>query len=125
MLLFESALREKACLARSLPHILRRRAAEALVPHDARPLAPTLPVAVNIACRQIVADAPLPQLIANLQRTVPSGDPLQDEIFSESLLGQEILGLERVQRLADERLRESPRDELATELDACVLATRE
>jgi hypothetical protein len=51
--------------------------------------------------------------MTNLQRTVPSCGPLQNENFRESLVGQEILGLERVQRFADEPLGESPRDELA------------
>ena len=56
------------------------------------------------------------------QRSVPARGPLKDEILGEPPVRQEILGLERVQRLVDERLAEFPSDELAAELGARVLA---
>ncbi len=125
MFLLETTLYEKARLARSFLYVLRPLGAEALVAHSARPLAPALPVGIDKLRRQIAADASLSQLMANLQRTVPSRGSLQHEIFCESLVGQEVLGLERVQRLADERLGKSARSELAAELGARVLATRQ
>ena len=60
--------------------------------------------------------------MAYFQRAVSARGPLQYETLRETLVGQEILGLERIQCLADERLAESARDELATELGARVLA---
>ena len=125
MFLLETALCEKARLARSFLYVLGPFAAKALVPHGECPLAPLLPVGVDKLRRQIVADAPSSQLITNLQRTLPSRGPLQHELLSESSVGQEILGLERIQRFADERLGESPPSELASKLGARVLAARQ
>jgi hypothetical protein len=68
--------------------------------------------------RQLVPDAALAKLMANLHRPVPARGPLQDEIFRESLVGEEIFGLERVQRFADEPLGEPSRNELANQLRA-------
>jgi hypothetical protein len=50
---------------------------------------------------------------------------MEHVILCESQVGQKILGLERVQRLADEHLGESSLSKLATELGARVLAARQ
>lgn len=123
--MLESALLEKSHLSGSISYILGRLASEALVPHGERPVAPALPVGIDVARRHVVVDATLTQLVTDLQGTVPSLDPLHYEILCETFVGQEILGLERVQRLADEVLRESPRGQLAAQLGARVLAARE
>ena len=125
VLLLETTLGEKARLARSFPYVFGSFGTEALVPHAERPLAPALPVGVDKPRCQIVADASLSQLMANLQRTMPSRGLLQHKILCESSVGQQVLGLERVQRLADERLGKIPRSELAAELGARVLAARQ
>ena len=124
VLVLESALSEKTRLARLLPNVLGSLSPEALSPGGARPIAPALRVGFDILCRQFVADASLSQLVTNLQRTIASGSPLQYELLCESLVRQEILGLERVQHFIDEPLGKPPRNELAAELEARVLAAR-
>ncbi len=125
MILFETTLCEKARLARPFPNVLRTFGAESFAPHCERPFAPALPVGIHGLGYQIVADASLSQLITDLQRTLPTGCPVCYETLCESLVGQEILGLEHVQLSVDKRLREPPRSELTTQLDARMLAARE
>ena len=125
MLVLETTLFEKARLARSFAHVLGPFRTEALAPDGECTLAPALPVGVDELRRQIVAHASLSQLIANLQRTLPSRGSVEHVILCKSQVGQKILGLERVQRLADECLGESSLSELAAELGARVLAARQ
>ncbi len=125
MLLLETTLFEKARLARSFPTVLGPFRPEALVPDGECMLAPALPVDVDELLRQIVAHASLSQLISNLQRALPSRGSLEYVILRETQVGQKILGLERVQRLADERLGEASLSELAAELGARMLAARQ
>jgi hypothetical protein len=124
VVLFESALCEKARLARPLPKVFGTFGAESFAPHRERPIAPALPVGIHGPGYQIVADATLSQLITDLQRTLPTGCPVCYETLCESLVGQEILGLEHVQLSVDKRLRESPRSELTAQLDARMLSAR-
>ena len=121
----ESTSFEKARLARSFSNVLWALGAKALAPHGERPLTPTLPVAIDGLGCQIVTNASLSQLITYFQRTQPARCPLHDESLCESLVGQEILSLERVQHLADKRLRKASHSELAAELGSRVLAARE
>ena len=125
MLLFEPTLYEKARLARSFPYVFRAPGAEALAARGERPLAPALPVAIDGPRCQIVTDTALAQFITNFQRTLPTCCPMNDETLCESLVGQEILGLERVQHIADKRARKAPQRELAVKLGARVLAACE
>jgi hypothetical protein len=116
--LLESALCQEAGLARPIPYVLGPCATEPLVPHGQRPFAPASPIAIDVLRRQVALDAPLAQLMTDFQRTVSSCGPLQNEVFRESLVRQEVLGLERIQRFADEPFGKSPSDELAIELGA-------
>ncbi len=125
MLVLETTLFEKARLARSFAHVLRPFRTEALVPDGECTLTPASPVGVDELRRQIVAHASLSQLIAYLQRTLPSRGSVEHVILCESQVRQKILGLERVQHLADEHLGESSLSELAAELGARVLAARQ
>lgn len=123
--LLEATLLEEAHLAGSLPDILGWSASEAFVPYGERPFAPGPPVCVDIGRGDVVVDAALAQLVADLQGTVTSRDALHHESLGETPVGEEIFGLERVQRLDDEPLRETPRGELAAQFAARVLAARE
>lgn len=125
MLGLESTLFEKARLARSFPTVIGPFGTEALVPNGQCTLAPALPVGVDELHRQIIAHASLSQLVSNLQRALPSRSSVVDVILCEAQVGQKILGLERVQRLADERLGKPSLSELAAELGTRVLAARQ
>ena len=125
MLSLESTLFEKARLARSFPTVIGPFRTETLVPDGQRTLAPALPVGVDELHRQIVAHASLSQLISNLQRTLPSCGSVVDVILCKAQVGQKFLGLQRVQRLADEQLGKASLSELAAELGARVLAARQ
>jgi len=125
MLLLESALCEKACLAGSFPHVLRRLAAESLVARGECLLAPALAIRVHELRRQCVAHAPLAQLMTDFQRALPTRHPLRDEALGESPVGEKVLGLERVQDLADQRLGKAALTEFAAELGARMLAARQ
>jgi len=125
MILFESTLYQKTRLARSFSNVLRALGSKSLEPRGKRPLAPALPVGIDGSRCQIVTDASLPQFITNFQRTLPTCCPMNDETLCESLVGQEILGLERVQHIADKRARKAPQRELAVKLGARVLAACE
>ncbi len=125
MLSLESALFEKARLARSFPTVIGPFRPEALVPSGERTLAPALPVGVDELHRQFVAHASLSQLISNLQRALPSRGSVVDVILCEAQVGQKILGLQRIQRLANAQLGKPSLSELAAELGARVLAARQ
>ena len=125
MLSLESTLFEKARLARSFPTVIGPFGTEALVPNGQCTLAPALPVCVDELHRHIVAHAPLSQLISNLQRALPSRGSVVDVILCEAQVGQKILGLEGIQRLANEQLGKPSLSELAAELGTRVLAARQ
>ena len=125
VILFETPLHEKARLARSFPNVLRASGAETFAARGERPLAPASPVAIDGPRCQIVTDASLSQLIAYFQGTHSACCALKDEILCESLVGQEILALERVQDFADDRLPKASQSELTAKLGARVLAARE
>jgi hypothetical protein len=122
---FESALNEKTRLARSFSNVLRALGSKSFEPHGKRPLAPALPIGINGPRHQIVTDASLSQFITNLHRTLPTRRAMNHEALCKSLVGQEILVLERVQHFADKRLRKAPRAQLAFKLGARVLAACE
>ncbi len=122
VLLGESTLREKARLAGPFADVFRQPAAEALLPRGECLLAPAFPIGIDELPREPVPDAPLPQRMTDFDWTLASRHPLDNEIFCEPLVGEKILGLERVQRLADQPLGKTPRGELAAELGARVLA---
>jgi hypothetical protein len=116
---------EKARLARSFPNVIGPFGTEALVPNGQCTLAPALPVGFDELHRHIVAHAPLSQLISNLQRALPSRGSVVDVILCEAQVGQKILGLEGIQRLANEQLGKPSLSELAPELGTRVLAARQ
>ena len=125
VILFESTLYQKTRLARSFSNVLRALGSESLEPRGKRPFAPALPVGIDGSRCQIVTDTALPQFITNFQRTLPTCRPMNDETLCESLVGQEILALERVQHISDKRTRKAPQRELAVKLRARVLAACE
>ena len=125
LLLFKPALGEKARLAGSFPHILRRIAAEAFVAYGERLRAPPRAIHFHELLGQRVADATLAQLVANFQRSLPARHAVRNEALGESPIGEKIFGFERVQCLADQRLGESTLRELAPELGARVFAARQ
>lgn len=84
MLLFKPALGEKARLAGSLLHVLRRIAAEAFVAHGERLLAPTLSIRIHGLRGQLVADTTFAQLVANLHWPLPTRHALHYETLGES-----------------------------------------
>jgi hypothetical protein len=87
MLLFKTALGEKARLAGSFPHIMRRTAAEALVAYGERLCAPPRAIHFHELLGQRVADTTLAQLVANLQRSLPARHALRYETLGESPIG--------------------------------------
>ena len=125
VILFETTLYEKARLARSFPNVLRAPGAKSLLPYGERPLAPAVLARIDELRCQIVADAPLSQLITDFQRTQPTRGTLNHKTLGESSVGQEILRLQRIQHFIDERLRKASPSELAAELGARVLAACE
>ena len=122
MFLLESSLLQEARLARPFLDVLGALRAESLVAEGQRALAPALPVRLDELCRQGVADASFPQLVTNLQWTLPARRPLEYEALRETPIGQQVFGLQRVQRVADEIFGESADRELAPEFGARVLA---
>lgn len=122
MLLCEPALREKARLARSFSYVSGLSAAEALVSCGQCALAPPFANGLDELPREGFVDAPFAQLMTDLERAVSARHPLVYETLCETLVGEKIFGLERVQRLADQPLGKTPRGELAAELGARVLA---
>ena len=125
MLPLESSSLQEACLARSFLYILGPLRAESLVAGGKRAFTPALPVRLDVLRGEVVADASFPQLVTNLQWTLPARRPLDYEALRETSIGQQILGLQRIQRVADEIFGESAHRELAPELGARVLAARQ
>ena len=121
----EAALVQKAHLARTLACIGRGGVAEALAPHLARRAAPSRGVQVEKLGSQRVAHAAAPQLVADLERSLPTSGPLGDEALGEAPIGEEIARFELVECRGDRRGGKAPRRELASELLARVLAARE
>lgn len=122
MFLCESTLRKKTRLARAFAYVFGLLDAKALVPHGQRPLAPAAAIGIEEMPGKLFSNAPFAQLMTDFQRTLPSRHPLDHEILCEASIGKKILGFERVQRLADQALGETPRGELAAQLGARVLA---
>jgi hypothetical protein len=122
LLSIEATILEESCLSHALRVFLRRRRAESLAPRLPCPSAPVELVVLQGPVGQLAPDTALAQLVANSDGALSPLGPLGDELLGESLVGEEIFGLERVEGLAHHGVLMAPGQKLALELDARMLA---